>query len=385
VTWFPPNTEINLVERFWTIDPITEQPTLGDPTTVTFRVEDEDGVVTAYVFGVDLNVSNPSIGVFVCTLDPPDPGEYIYNVQGEGAIKAQSEDKTFTVGSTATNPTADGLAFGPCQTWITGADVVASTSDDLGVDADHAFELDSVAEVASFAMWALSGRIFPGVCEQTVRPCQNGCGHWRGSIAAGDSLGWWWTGWGGLYGPGWYNDAGDYCGCTPLSTVPLAGYPVRRIVEVKVDGNVIDPSTYEVMRRAELVYKADPGPPVVPRFWPACQDLRLPDTEPGTFSVKYTCGIEAPQIGRDAACQVAAELWKASNGGNCKLPAKATRLVRQGITIEKAIPIAEMFKAGATGLIYVDLFLATANPSGATRRPAIYSPDKRRFGIRADR
>ena len=109
-----------------------------------------------------------------------------------------------------------------CTDWITGEDVAACC--DVS-DASDPTIFDLAAEQAQELLYEVSGRLFPGVCEQTVRPCWTGCAcGWqvlsRGYVVWNPN---WYGGWGGgLYG-GWMCD-NDSCGCMPLSKVPLAGY-----------------------------------------------------------------------------------------------------------------------------------------------------------------
>src|ERR1700750_2049981 len=91
-------TAINLVQNFWTIDPLTEAATPANPTTVTFTVEAPDGTTTNYVFGVDPNVSNPEVGTFICRLVPPlAAGDWRYYAVGTGTVEATSPTALFTI------------------------------------------------------------------------------------------------------------------------------------------------------------------------------------------------------------------------------------------------------------------------------------------------
>jgi hypothetical protein len=61
------------------------------------------------------------------------------------------------------------------------------------------------------------------------------------------------------------------------------------------------------------------------------------------------------------------------NPGECMLPTGVTTVVRQGVTINRVVP---MFNAGArTGLVLTDAFIGTYNPHGLRRRAAVWSPD----------
>lgn len=387
---------INLVNRFWTIDPLTTFGTLANPSTVTFEVLDPNNVTTTYVYGVDGNVTNPSVGIFVCTLTPPLPtGTYRYRCEGTGKVDAASEDFFDIEASGVLSPAGPNVAVsGPCSSWINGDDVAAGGFDvKSGVGIDH-FLLDDVAYDASSLLYEASGRQFPGVCTRTVRPGTDpaaGFG-WAPSLGLGP---WYWVSAGswGSVGPGgtatwyWINETGDTYNCGLLSTVPLGGYPVREILAVKIDNVAIpefDPDlgyrNWRLDNRRDLVRMSIPnGDNPTPRWWPACQDLSLDDDQPGTFSVQYTWGADVPNLGRQAAAQLARELWNAENNQPCQLPNKVTKITRQGITMDRVVAMADQIRAGATGLQLVDAFIAMVNPTKMRRRPAVYSPDVRQL------
>jgi hypothetical protein len=373
-------TPVNLVVRFATVDPITEEATAANPTGVVFTIEDPDGAETAYTFGVDNEVTNPQLGTYVCLLAPPDEaGDYRYRAVGSGAVVAAIEGNFTVLDSGVLSPTMDEPSTGPCVPWITGSDVAAADAS-LGVGSND-FLLDTAAQMASDLMFSLSGRRFPGICQRTVRPCRSACGCW-GSVASG--LGMWawqgaWWGYGSNVGA-WANECGDRCGCGSLDSIRLAGYPVREILAVKISGQLVDASTYRLDGRRDLVRLADPGPPVTSRSWPACQNLALPDTEAGTFSVTYRHGMEPPQLGQQAAIQMAGELYKVLNRDDgCSLPQNVTKVVRQGVTIDTVVSVAGLLRSGNTGLQLVDAFIADVNPNRLTRRPLVWSPDQRQM------
>jgi hypothetical protein len=153
--------------------------------------------------------------------------------------------------------------------------------------------------------------------------------------------------------------------------VLLSGYPVQIITEVKIDGDVVAPSSYR-LDEGRFLTRLDGD------HWPSCQDLSLADTEEGTFSVSYGYGASPPEIGIKAAAQLACELYKACSGEACALPARVTRAVRQGVTYEmNAFRFDPIAKAWKTGLPLVDAFLNAYNPVGLLRRPTIWAPGRR--------
>jgi hypothetical protein len=157
----------------------------------------------------------------------------------------------------------------------------------------------------------------------------------------------------------------------------LAGYPIRAITEVKINGDVILPSEYTIWNQRYLTRLDGMS-------WPVAQDLTLADTEESTFSISYTYGADPPALGLSAAAQLGCELYNACNtgtGADCALPAGTTRVTRQGIVIEKIAFTSWAFRDGSwrTGMPLVDAFLSAYNPAGIKRRPVFWSPGKRQY------
>jgi hypothetical protein len=247
---------------------------------------------------------------------------------------------------------------GPCNAWATEEEVAACCSVEVGTDFDLFTE---VATSASRLLFELEGRLHAGTCEKTVRPCQTGgCGTQilsRGHIVT----------WDGNY---WRNGGAPTCGCRATSTVWLSGYPVREVIEVKIDGVLVAPSEYRLDEWRKLTRLNG-------ERWPLCQRLDLNDSEEGTWSVRYTYGQNPPDIGRSAAAQLACEIYKACQGLECKLPTGVTRITRQNVTIERTYFQRDADGVWRTGLQLVDLFLNSVNRAGILRRPSIYAPGHR--------
>lgn len=378
-------TAISIVEEFATVDPLTELSVAADPTTVTFTVEAPDASSVSYVFGVASEVTNPEVGTYVLRLVPPlQSGVYAYRVAGTGAVEAADEG-TFTVTPSGVVAVPDGgvPTPGPCSPWIDG-DYAAGCGPDLGVGSET-WRLDDAAADGSALMFELSGRQFPGVCTRKVRPCREKCGCW--SYYTGGS--WSWMGsWSGGFNWGmgsWVNEEGGRCGCDRLSQVKLGGSPIREILEVKISGVVLPQYdddgnlNWRIDRNKYLTRMDSPGPPRVRRLWPGCQNLSLADTEDGTFSISYTWGIDVPELGKQAAGQIARELWKACSGDKCALPSRVTKIVRQGVTMDRIALAADLLRGGGSGLPLVDAFIASSNPAKMRRKPAVWSPDVQKY------
>ena len=246
--------------------------------------------------------------------------------------------------------------------------------------------------VASELLFQFSGRQFNGRCTQTRRPCADGCS-WPSWLFPGlspgapqypvgyDGWGWWGTGW------GWGAAGCNSCGCTPLSSALLAGYPVVSIEEVEIDGVVLASDQYRLDEWRWLTRMADPTTGEAQR-WPSCQRLDRPDGEDSTWSVTYVYGITPPLSGQKAAAQLGGEIYKSCLGGDCALPTGTVQRTRAGITIQKApfISWGQINGRWATGLPLVDAFLTSVNKRGLTRRPIAWAPGRgaryaRRVGV----
>lgn len=184
---------------------------------------------------------------------------------------------------------------------------------------------------ASNMLYHLTGRRWPGSCQDTVRPCaQTYDNTWRpirstvGGLAGGCGCG-----------------VEDRCGCGGYSAIDLGVQPVTQIDSVKIDGATIDSSLYQIHDYRLLVW-ADPDGTAAANTtnrtaWPCCQDLTAdPDTDTDTFEVTFTYGIAPPEPGPQAAAELAGELYLAcqpETAGQCRLPPGLQSLVRQGVTM----------------------------------------------------
>lgn len=232
---------------------------------------------------------------------------------------------------------------GPCSLWTT--EEAVGECCDAGEGADLAYAV----QVATAMLWEMSGRRYSGACRATVRPHQQFT----------------------TCGPrGWYRRGRGPWGCRALDDVLLAGYPVREVEEVKVDGVVLDPTAYMLVEDRRLL-RTDGT------WWPSCQYLERGDDEDGTFFVTYTYGADPPLTGRHAATKLACEIAKSCADLECALPENTSRVVRQGV--EVAVDAARALPGGL-GLQEVDAFLRVAGGPGR-RRPAVVSPDSRRYPL----
>ena len=167
----------------------------ANPTNVVYTLQDPFGTDTTFTFGVDAEVTNPAVGVFLLDLTPPAfPGTYLYSITGTGAVEAVGQGEFTVLQSSVAPQVVPWPEFGPCTPWIDCGDIRAScptttASDEL---------LDGIAMQASQILFEVSGRQFTGPCEKTVRPCmseQNPC--WQGGWNSWAGWPWSWT-WDGV-------------------------------------------------------------------------------------------------------------------------------------------------------------------------------------------
>jgi len=236
--------------------------------------------------------------------------------------------------------TAPGVST--CAPWADVGDLCAPCDDyviDAGLLADG-------LQMASDILFDLTGRRWPGECTDLIRPCCS-CG------------------------------SPQDCGCGSLSMIELPGHPVVDVVEVKIDGVVVDPARYRVDDHRWLVYLPE-SDSAERQSWPSCQRLDRADTEEDTFSVEYLYG-QAPPIGgiwsaATLACQLVLSCDPAM-ASQCRLPKRVTTITRQGVTLAVIDPLT-LFPEGMTGLPEVDLWIASTRFGSGRRGATVFVPSR---------
>lgn len=297
-----------------------------DPTTLDLTITAPDGTVTNVA---KAGLTNVSLGSYRYGLVLSQVGVWRYTFDAGGNVE-QSESGLIVVG--ASTP---GIAA-----WCSVDDLFACSSCRGLTLPDEGIAARSVVAASEF-LYAKTGRRWPGMFLDTVRPCARPtCEEPLGRHA---------------------------CGCSSLSEVELPGV-VQGVVEVLVDGAVLLASEYAVRDRKRLLRLND-------ETWPCCQDLTLAATEADTWEVTYARGEEPPELGVLAAAELACEFYLAFVGsGDCKLPKQVQSISRQGVNVAFISP--PDFGAGRLGLPIVDAFLA-AHGTGTRRGGAhIAGPDR---------
>jgi len=262
---------------------------------------------------------------------------------------------------------------GPCGLWDLSLDCCLSPSGTFpdpclgdGTPIDQSI-IDSAILASSQFLYAATGRQF-GCCSGILRPlcisqCPNDC---TGLSDSGYGFPWF-----PLHQADgeWVNVTCSQmnCTCVDLCEVPLP-YPTCSIQEILIDGVVIPSTEYTITNFNKLIRTKANG------CWPSCNDLSLPTSEPGTWSIQLTWGRPLPELVRLAAAEFACNLIKKCVGKPCDLPQRLSSISRQGMNATFLDPM-EFLKDGMTGIFLVDLAISTYNPQRLYKKPWVGSPD----------
>lgn len=226
-----------------------------------------------------------------------------------------------------------------------------AAADDLPVIGESVSDTDiaDALQVASDVLFQFTGRRWPGVGSQTVRPagwCH--CASTRFRERTSNRL--------------------VECTCQPEWWGIVLPYPpIIEITNVTIEGATVDPSEYRLDNERRLVRLRDVEGNR--QAWPAVQDFTRDAGDVDTWSVTYTHGITPPIGGKRAAVSLAEQLlrgWCPDVDG-CRLPKRVQAVTRQGVTLAMLDPM-NLFDRGQTGLAEVDLWVASVN-RGSERRP----------------
>lgn len=233
----------------------------------------------------------------------------------------------------------------------------ACLSDDWETNYDEATKTRSIALASATLRRLTAFRV--GGCPITVRPVteqgcvQYGLGRWgmdAGFVPYQGIDGQWRNAWCGYSG-------GHAYGKSVRLTPPVYD------VTVTVDGDDLTEGT-DFWISGDRVIRLGIA------TWPMTQNLDLPDTEPGTFSITYTNSYPVDGMGAYAAGKLAMQYAKACKTGKCDLPSTVTQLVRQGATYN--LP-AGAFPNGETGIREVDAYIALWNPAHRKQGPRVWA------------
>jgi len=258
------------------------------------------------------------------------------------------------------------MGFPLCATWATAEDVLACGEVECEGDA-----MQNALEAATYILYLLSKRKYPGICTTEVLPCASQA---PGIVTDGWQPSWGWSRpWGWCCNP---RHSGLTCDCgSGPSQISLGKYPViADSVVVTIEGVTLLPDEYRVLGDRWLVRMADADGN--PQCWPVRQRVDLPLGEEDTWSVLFDYGAEPPTPGVMAAAEYARQFCLACNpdGDECILPARVQSLVRQGVSIAFGDPIA-FLNSGLVGLPVADAWLAAERYGDRHAQAMFINPD----------
>jgi hypothetical protein len=222
---------------------------------------------------------------------------------------------------------------GPCEPWVEWADVVALCPSTPNLSTLVPGQIEYLLDVASWTLWALSGKRYPGICSTTRRIC-------RACFTCG----------------GW-------CVCGVRDTIDLGSrWPVYGVWDVTVDGDTVPAASYSL--RAHRWLDRIDG-----ESWPASGDV----TDPDAFTISYAYGRRPPVGLVHAAAVFAAEMAKKCVGSVCAIPERVTNITREGVSYT-ILDAQRFLDEGRTGVYAVDLALISDREAREDVRPGGYSP-----------
>ena len=210
---------------------------------------------------------------------------------------------------------------------------------------------EEACRVASYLMWAMSGRKFFGTGTTTERYIRNTIGTMPG-LSTKTNIAMLYKGEVRnvmLYAQEW---------TSPEARIRLRARPVTEIHTVRLDnGTVISPKDYVLVDNSTIqFYNAT--------LW-----------NPYNVEITYSYGTPPPVAGKMAARTLAREFAKLWAGDeDCALPRRVTSISRQGVSYT-LLDSQDFIDDIKTGVYEVDLFLKTANPAKASQRSRVFSVD----------
>lgn len=206
---------------------------------------------------------------------------------------------------------------------------------------------EAVVGAATTWLWEATLRRY-GNCPVTILPCKRTCsgyGSWPAFVpfrSAG----------------GWVNVSCGRCGidcsCSAVDQIVLP--TIGDVLGVESHGVPLPAEAWRLVNHRILV-RLDGG------TWPTCQNLDYAETP--DFTVIYIPGLAVPAQGQLAAGSLACQLARRYCGAKCDLPATATAVSRQGVSITLD-PV-----QSPTGLWVVDQWVELVNRA----IPTVRSPD----------
>lgn len=245
----------------------------------------------------------------------------------------------------------------------------AEDADDYDTALARQFAME---DLAVSTLWALTGRQF-GVYETTIRPRADEHQPLDNRIGISpyrfDNM---------IFGD--FRRASFFGGLTPygggnslisgysMVTLPGPVYPPDDDHPIVItfglgDGTtkVLGPDEYRV--EGDVLFRPNMMP------WPF-QNLSRPLGEHDTWSVKYWRGTPPPAGAGTYVAILVNELLAAAVGDpKCRLPARVTRLARQGVSYD--LDPTQLYRDGKIGIPEIDAWLAAINPNRLMQAPRV--------------
>lgn len=322
---------------------------MAAPTDVYIQISATDGAaplavaVTPHATDEDASVPEFSIdygdGATVTGAPAEEPLAHVYTSPGQYTITASAavegfppvEAEPVVVTVAAPNNYPEVLnPGGVCQPWITVNDLCSVT--DSG-----AMALRGQAAVNAATRWLndITGGRWSGPCTSFLRP------------NVGDAA--------GNCDPAGYRRRGRQ----PIDLTLWIAPPILEVVELRVDGQVIDPKWYYI-RDGKLHASTgwdDADSPLIP--WPAQNDDRQ-DGAVDTWDLTVRHAPGPPETLREAAAVLACEILRLVSGDErCALPKTAVSVSRDGVTMTFQPPV-----RGRSGIKFVDSQIDLYGPEG---------------------
>ncbi len=217
-----------------------------------------------------------------------------------------------------------------CEPFGSVADVIARG--DCGLNGEDDLDLiNDALDAASDMLYVLSNGRVTGQCFATVRP-----------LNRGDCFGGFGT---DLYADPMYQRYGVDCIPLPRNTISVDA--------VKIDGVTLGVGDYGLLD-GYLLYRIDK------MFWPRSNNLRLADTEVGTWSVRFSWGNPADWLADQATVDMAISLIDDYQNGKGYLRGVTSANV-QGVSVQLEEAAGEM---SGRGLPMLERFLSVHAPHG---------------------
>lgn len=225
---------------------------------------------------------------------------------------------------------------------------------------------DAAISAAQTLLWSRTGRQL-GLCtahdRYTALSAANDCGR---PYMTDDRI--------------WHNGGrtGGQC-----CAIQLWHTPVKSIVEVKLNGQLLDPAGYRLegnrLVRGGLIcwptsLDCDAAPVEVTYRWgvPLIAPVEAdPTADPPVVAVEPSelWGLVAAAMG-----EVALEVARALCGQDCRLPSNVISATSRGVTVQRQ-DVQTSIDQRLLGLEIADLLILTVNPARRTQRGRVYSPD----------